>query len=195
MGFTTGQERGYTALKPSGLFPTVGFFHQCIEAGFVPILSPLEAQYYEIGGPNDVQKLRFPLKKATKKLSPVEWELSYQEKWVKEHLNAWKTAYGKTPFFEFYEYRFANILKRQESKYYLLKRELLTTLLPQIGLDQLPLVDDIDHKKQHLFRPNEGTLYTPYNQVFELKYGHRKELSILDLVFHVGVESVRFFVH
>ena len=194
MESTNRQEFNTAHLKSFGLFPSIGFFHQCIKAKYVPIISPLDSQYYEIAGPNGVQILRFPLSKTSKKLNPEHWEFSFQEKWVREHENAWKTAYGKSPFFEYYEYRFLEILKRENPSYFNTKKEILQTLLPLIGLDYLPIKNDTDPNNEHFFRPNTETLQESYYQTFENKFGHRKELYILDLLFNKGIDSVLYFI-
>lgn len=194
MESTNRQEFNTADLKSFGLFPSIGFFLQCMKAEYVPVISPLDSQFYEIGGPNGVQILRFPVSKASKKLNAENWEFSFQEKWVREHENAWKTAYGKSPFFEYYEYRFLEILKRENSSYFSTKKEILLTLLPLIGLDYLPLKNSTDPNNEHFFRPNTKTKQKIYYQAFENKFGHRKELYILDLLFNKGVDSVFYFI-
>ena len=193
---STNRQKFNTAhLKPFGLFPSIGFFHQCIKAKYVPIISALDSQYYEIAGPNGVQILRFPVSKASKKLNPEYWEFSFQEKWVREHENALKTAYGKSPFFEYYEYRFIEILKREDPSYFNVKKKIIHTLLPLIGLDYLTLNDSTQANTEHLFKPNTKVRQQPYYQTFENKFGYREESFILDLLFNKGIDSVLYFSH
>jgi hypothetical protein len=59
----------------------------------------------EITGINGKQLLSIPLLKHTRKLEYKKVEISYQENWQNEFIHALRSAYGRSPFFEYYDYK------------------------------------------------------------------------------------------
>jgi hypothetical protein len=175
-----------------GLLPSISFFcHVAHKQRCIPITNT-ESTYYLIGGPNQIETLRIPLTHESKHKLPEFWEISYQHKWVREHKNAWKTAYGKSPFYHFYDYKFERILDLQITSFKTLQITLIREILPWIGLDHIPI--DVTNTEPINKGFHENTLpYFEYYQVFEHKFGHRKDLSIIDLIFHLGPESAAYF--
>ena len=68
---------------------------------------------YNIAGPNNIQTLTVPITQDDKHNPITQVRINYNENWIRDHKHAWQTAYGKSPFFEFYDYRFWSILDAQ----------------------------------------------------------------------------------
>lgn len=120
--------------------------------------------------------------------------------WRKLHWNALVSAYMMSPFFEYYADEFAPFY---EKKYEFLLdfneslRELVCSLIdiePKIALTG-EYIPDVDDDFRETIRPKhngEDTSFVPvpYYQVFREKFGFIPNLSIVDLLFNMGPESV-----
>lgn len=135
------------------------------------------SNFYWIAGPNSLQKLQIPIQHDCKVEIPENRKISYNHKWVAEHKNAWKTAYGKSPFYEYYDYRLHEILDYKFETIGELSYSLLQTINPLIGGKNLKIKEQNMDVKIEIF---------PYYQVFEDRYGFRQPVSILDLLFNLG---------
>ncbi len=176
-----------------GLFPPVSYFQFAANRGEISLFTNLELSHYCISGANQIETLRIPLLHESKNKTPINWQISYQHKWVREHQNALRTAYGKSPFFEFYDYKLFEILDQQITSFPLLQETLIKQILPWLGLDELNVISSDLEKSRHYFRSLLSTPTKEYSQVFETKFGHRKNLSIIDLLFNIGPECAAYF--
>lgn len=155
---------------------------------------------------NGVMALSIPLLKGKHQQAPiraVEVDNSYD--WQLLHWKSIQTAYGSSPFFEYYE----DDLKRLYQKKYRLLfdfcldlQELVLKWLqfrptirfstefvkevtaPQIDFRNIILPKHYDQNNDPHFSA------VPYPQVFEEKHGFLPNLSILDLLFCTGPEAV-----
>ena len=125
--------------------------------------------------------------------------------WRRLHWNALQTAYGESPFFEYYADELHPFFERHWDFLYDFNLE-ITLLLCQ-WLDIQP---DIRHTDSYVgteetqmpdfrtaIRPKHAPIdadFTPkeYYQVYRATYGFLPNLSILDLLFNEGNESVFF---
>lgn len=184
-----------TDLKIYGLFPDVSYFKFASLQGKIAPFSHLEQAHYAVSGANQIEILRIPLTHDSKKKDPAFWEISYQHKWLREHQNAWRTAYGKSPFYEYYDYKIWDILNQQIPSFKSLQESVMAVLLPWLGLEELTIITLEPVESGHFFRSIKDTPYREYSQVFENKFGHRNNLSILDLLFNLGPECAFYFRH
>ena len=176
-----------------GLFPPIAYFQLAANTNKIALFTHAESAHYAISGANQIELLRIPITHDTKNREPQFWEISYQHKWVREHQNALKTAYGKSPFFEFYDYQIFEILNRNIPSFQELQLQLMQRMLPWLSLEELEIVDfDIQEGKHFLSTLNQ-TPCKQYYQVFENKFGHINRLSIIDLIFNIGPESASYF--
>ena len=135
--------------------------------------------------------------------------ISNHGKWRTEHWNALQSAYGESPFFEFYE---DDIRPFFENRWeYLLDFNMAITekmcelldIHPHIELtssyqNSLPIGEGwggtdfrtIIHPKH----PQEDSDFSPkpYYQVYKERFGFLPNLSILDLLFNMGNEAVLY---
>ncbi len=162
---------------------------------------------------NGVQALTVPvehtnLSPLTSHLSPLvkDLRISDHNQWRRVHWNALQSAYSESPFFEYYA---DDLRPFFEQKYnYLIDfneaiRQKVCELIdihPQITYTT-EYTSDIQHQTSDIvdFRdvinakhpqPDEGFTPKEYWQVFQHKHGFLPNLSILDLLFNMGPESI-----
>jgi len=163
-----------------------------------------------IAAANGVQRLSIPLKKGKNRQQNIrEVEISYDEHWQSEHWHSIKSAYGNSPYFEFYVDELQPFFKQKEtflwdwnmgllqkmvellqvdcalelSEKYVTTKEVEES--PTASLRQLDLRNSIQPK---ISRHKEDPNFEParYGQVFMEKHGFLGNLSTLDLLFCVG---------
>lgn len=112
-------------------------------------------------------------------------KISYATNWQNQLVNALKTSYGKSPFFEFYGYRFESIILRDY--------ELLWDLNWAILLDLfhcLKMEINIEIIKCEVIDRSFERHVSPYYQVFHEKLEFIPHLSVLDLIFNEGPDAL-----
>lgn len=144
---------------------------------------------------------------ALSKTSIKDVRISNHGKWRTEHWNALQSAYGESPFFEFYE---DDIRPFFENRWeYLLDFNMAITekmcelldIHPHIELtssyqNSLPIGEgwgETDFRTIiHPKHPREDSDFSPkpYYQVYKERFGFLPNLSILDLLFNMGNEAV-----
>jgi len=124
--------------------------------------------------------------------------------WRHLHWNALQSAYGESPFFEYYqddirpffEQRWTFLLDFNE----VICSEMckLIDIQPKVGYTE-SYIREQDLKNRQDFReainpkhpvPDAEFTARPYYQVYQQKHGFLPNLSILDLLFNMGPESV-----
>jgi hypothetical protein len=155
-----------------------------ISADIQPItnLAPFSAlnkpNRYNIAGPNNIQTLTVPITQDDKHNPITQVRINYNENWIRDHKHAWQTAYGKSPFFEYYDYRFWSILDAQPVMLSDLIYPWNQLLFAQLGLSSSESTSK--ETQQNVIQ------IKPYPQVFEVKFGFRSEVSGIDLLFNQG---------
>lgn len=143
-----------------------------------------------LAGPNGVQTLTVPLEKGKHQRMPIQQvRISFRDDWPRQHEQAIRTAYGRSPYFEFYADALFATLQQPPATLWDLNQAMLRTL---IRLLQLPLIpgttaDFIPPDQPGFLRP--ATLpqtLPPYPQVFTDRHGFTPGLSVLDALFCLG---------
>lgn len=147
---------------------------------------------YNIPGPNQLQTLVVPILAHTKNGMYSDVLIDYSQKWIREHKNALQTAYGKSPFFEYYDYRIFNIFDQEIPDLNTLNITLLRDICKWVGLEHLPLNILQDTENAQFAQPNKPAA-PEYNQVFHEKFGFRPNVSIVDLLFNQGPLAKSYF--
>jgi len=136
----------------------------------------------DFAGINGKQSVIIPLVGVTKKGDYKSVKLSYQTNWHHQLFNALKTAYGKSPFFEYYDYKIEPIIKKGHTFLYDLNMELLLFTLQALKVDIA-----IKEVEQERFEgPKLIIDNVRYYQVFEDKNGFISNVSIIDYLFNMS---------
>ncbi len=133
---------------------------------------------YKIAGPNNIQSLTVPITQDDKHNPISQVRINYNENWIKDHKHAWQTAYGKSPFFEYYDYRFWSILDARPVMLSDLLHPWNQLLFVQLGLSAVESTSK--EIQQNIIQ------IKPYPQVFDVKFGFRSDVSGIDLLFNQG---------
>jgi hypothetical protein len=134
-----------------------------------------------------------------------ELKLDYKKPWVIQHQRAIISAYRTSAYFEYYQDELFEILDRKYERLFDLNLALIEFFIEKTGIkvdlrltEEYNIAPDIDDLRDviHPKRPNsilsELDLEKPYFQVFSQKYGFQEDLSIMDLLFNEGPDSIMF---
>lgn len=146
---------------------------------------------------NGVMNLTVPIEKPVS-LTAAKWRdirISRHGSWWNVHRVALESAYGRTPFFEFYIDRFKPFLDNHVVDRYPLLADLnmaanavicdilgITTEITA-SIPENPNVVDFQAKRLPTFQP------ISYYQIRQADFGFIPHLSILDLIFNIGPEA------
>ncbi|KOY87193.1 hypothetical protein AD998_14490 [bacterium 336/3] len=154
---------------------------------------------FQIVTSQGTQSFSVPVVKGNQKKALKEIKIDYHESWVNVHWRSIFSAYGKSPFFEYYANFFEKILYKKPIFLVDLNMEILTTCLKLIGIKKN---FEITEKYLNLEKNSEYTdfrsaihpknksqidsIYKPmaYQQVFGSKF--EDNMSIIDLLFCEG---------
>jgi hypothetical protein len=179
------------------VFPSVEWYSNRIEENSFGINpnenTPHSVHHYQIATAQGPQTLIIPLVKDTKNQPWAYRKISYQHKWIKEHQNALQTAYGKSPFFEFYDYKIFHVWKNEPENLGELFIQTAQIIHPYLGLDHLKLdwSESEIKEKQEKTSPENKKIYP---QVFSDVIGFLPHMSIIDLLFNLGPEAPEHWI-
>ena len=150
---------------------------------------------------NGLQKLTVPVKHSKIKFSMLEAKIDNTIAWQKNHWRSIQSAYSSSPFFEFYKDSLEVFFSKKYIKLLDLNMNTIKMISEWLEVDlnndfSKKYVEDyntifdlrnlIEHKnKTKKLIPN-------YTQVFSNKNGFINDLSIIDLIFNEGPNSLRF---
>lgn len=156
---------------------------------------------------NGVMPLSVPIESAGGKKCPIrDVCIAEHGNWRHLHWNALISAYNSTPFFEYYEDDFRPFYEKKYKYLFDFNEELREMICSLLSLDMSNIrytedyVSDItfpDTDLREVLSPKKDFKVfdpdfcsTPYYQVFDDKYGFTENLSIVDLLFNMGNESL-----
>ena len=177
---------------PLFCLPELGWFRQLPEMGVLKIVNyevfPEDHRFKRIdfAGQQGLQQFTIPLINDSRQGDYKSVKISYQTNWHNQLVNALQTAYGKSPFYEYYDYRLNPIFKKAPTYLYDLNLELLHLMLKAFKLDLT--IEETQGGEYSAPELNIGNL--PYYQVFRDRNGFIDNLSALDFLFNEGWENL-----
>jgi hypothetical protein len=126
-------------------------------------------------------------------------KISYESNWMDLHLKSLQSAYRSSPYFEYFEDDFIKLYSEKEkflADFNIKCIKLISNLLDldldfKISNEYVEKTNDIIDLRDLSNARKEKKIETPkYIQVFESKHGYLNNLSILDLIFSEGKNSV-----
>ena len=159
---------------------------------------------YAAGG---VESLTLPVvhEGGTSSLPIREIRVDWSRDWLPRMERAIVSAYESSPYFEYYRDSLFDILESRPEKLFDLNISLIHYFLGKIGISA-----DIDFTTEyerpgetapdirdlrgliHPKRPSILKTEKPYWQVFAAKYGFKSDLSVMDLLFNEGPDSISY---
>lgn len=138
--------------------------------------------------------LSVPLKKGKTLKLITEVEIAYDTNWPTKHISAIRSAYGSAPYFEHYCEPIFELIAAQSKYLFDLNNEINEFLVKNNFIKSANYSTEyLIGQQGNLDYRNSKQAYLevlPYSQVFEFKYGFTNGLSILDLIFNLGPESI-----
>jgi len=127
--------------------------------------------------------------------------ISQHDHWRHRHWQALVSSYENTPYFEFYQDDFRPFYEREYEFLFDFNMEILSTCLRLLDMDvQMLPTDDYQKEMTQDFRDaispkipySQDAQFSPvaYYQMFADRHGFLPNLSIADLLFNLGPESV-----
>ena len=151
----------------------------------------------DIYGANGKLRLSIPKqRKGSSKTIIENLKISYRNNWQKQHWNAIESAYNSSPFFEYYKDDLKPFFEEKEEYLVNFNSKLQNAILSMLQQENI-----IKNTTEYLHKGDFFDLrnYTwklknqeKYDQVFMEKQGFIPNLSILDLLFNLGPESIDY---
>lgn len=163
-----------------------------------------------IAAANGPQTLTVPVERQAggQRLLTRDVRISDHGNWRHQHWNALASAYGESPFFEFYADDIRPFFERKWTFLYDFNTEICAKMCELIGIEPdvepttgfaAPDSPELDGTADYrdAIRPKHplpDPTFEPrrYYQVYEAKHGFTPNLSILDLLFNMGNESLLY---
>ncbi len=152
---------------------------------------------------NGPESLNVPVvhENGTFSLPIKEIRVEYTTPWVMRTERAIESAYSSSPFFIYYKDALFSILDSHPATLWELNRRIIDFFCSKIGIspdfrettDYSPAEEDyreVIHPKRENTVMRDLGMERPYWQVFRDKYGFVPGLSIMDLLFNEGPESI-----
>jgi len=189
-------------------FPNVANFVVMIQAGKITFEwdDNFQKQTYRnrcyIYGANGKLSLNIPIihtQKERQKYRDV--KIHNTDKWQINHWKSIESAYKTSPFFEFYEDDLKSLFDNHYENLYDYNIECFQTLCDCLQIElavdktseyQHSTTDILDCRKLVQAKKEQLFKFHPYTQVFKAKHGFISNLSILDLLFNEGPNSVMY---
>lgn len=186
---------------PSYYLPPISWFTRMQNSG-EPILVEQWANYRKqtlhnrcwIDSPNGKLSLTVPVDRSTfvgGKCLMKDVQVSEHSDWQRQHWYALESSYFNSPFFEYLQDDFRPIYNKRWKWLMDLNEELVEKCLEVINAPHV----EIGRTEEFVRVENDEFVFEPkeYYQVFKQKNGFLPDLSIIDLIFNMGPESVLFF--
>jgi len=156
----------------------------------------------DIYSPDGKLSLVVPVVKGSKNHTKVkDVKISYDFKWQRLHWMSLQACYRRSAYFEYYEDEFAPFYEKKYDYLFDYNEQLLQFILKAIKMPltlnytetyeaQYPALTDLRNTITPKKEP--GFNQKPYFQVFDDRNGFMKNLSIVDLLFNQGPQTINY---
>ena len=195
---------GFT-LSPDAVKPSVVYLEACEHYRKQTYRNRFK--YYAADG---VQSLSFPVVhgEGAQKLLITEVEVDWSTPWLVRTERAISAAYESSAYFDYYKDELFSLLERRPARLFDLNLSILRFFLDKTGIRaDIRLTEEFTpegsckygedlreaiHPKRRNDILRDLELEKPYFQVFARKYGFVPNLSIMDLLFNEGPDSILY---
>ncbi len=151
---------------------------------------------------NSMQDLIVPINRRQRREPIEKLEISYAERWQQVHWGAIVSSYKVSPYFDFYAHHFekfynsfqAKTLWELNTQAHEMVKEIVGINTPEKQTEVFRKAYPNDYRNQ--CRPKDqfqtSFQHSSYLQVFQDRHGFVKNLSVLDLIFNEGPNSISF---
>ncbi len=155
-----------------------------------------------IHSPNGSLNLIVPVIKGSKNHTLVkDVKISYDFKWQRLHWMSLQTSYRSSAYFEYYEDELANFYEKKWEFLFDYNEELLDLMYRFLKINinydytnsfEATYPELIDYRESIHPKHASNISFKPYFQVFEERNGFLPNLSIVDLIFNQGPQSIKY---
>ncbi|MDL2291720.1 WbqC family protein [Bacteroides sp. OttesenSCG-928-F21] len=193
-------------LAPVSYYSKLLAYDRCVIEQYDHYLKQTYRNRCHIAGPGGLLPLSIPIVKPdSPKCAMKDIRISDHGNWRHLHWNAIESAYNSTPFFEYYKDDFRPYYERRFDFLCDFNEELMQLVCELIDLS--PQVErsneykttfeaneydfrETIHPKRDCRESDPEFTVRPYYQVFEERHGFLPDLSIIDLLFNMGPETL-----
>jgi len=128
--------------------------------------------------------------------------ICYNENWTLKHWRAIESAYNASPYFLYYKDELELILNKKHSTLIDLNMDIIAFVFKKLKTkkevllsdDYVSIITERTKDYRNVFSPkNKETIQLPpYDQVFTDRFGFQSDISILDLLFNLGPDSLGY---
>jgi WbqC-like protein family. len=203
-------ESSYSLLLPSLFFPPIAYF-QCLSTYGCAIIESQETfpkqtlrnRTYILTA-NGIESINVPIvREKSIRQTTSQVHICYKDHWSSKAWRAITSAYGQSPYFEYFENDIHKFFSTEYSSLWELNNAILTYFLQKLDLDtKISYTNDFipptknQKDMRHVFSSQKSMANTfsqdsfiPYTQCFCNKFDFISNLSCLDLLFMNGNES------
>lgn len=130
-------------------------------------------------------------------------DICYNENWAAKHWRAIESAYNSSPYFLYYKDDVEAILNKKHRTLLELNMDILAFVFKKLKVTKEIILstdfvtagagaDIEDYRNRFSPKNKEIIQLSPYDQVFEDRFGFVPNLSILDLLFNMGPDSLGY---
>ena len=150
---------------------------------------------------NGLHKLTIPVKHSKIKFSMLNAEIDNKIAWQKNHWRSIQTAYSSSPFFEFYKDSLEQVYNKKYTYLVKFNFDMIKLVFEWLDIEiklklskEYKVVYDnsLDLRKKIENQKHSISKNKIYNQVFFEKNGFLNDLSIIDLIFNEGPNSLSY---
>jgi|SRR6185437_2172754 len=154
-----------------------------------------------IRGANQIDTLSVPISNPHAKVLTREVKIDYTSNWVNQHRRAIQSAYGNSPFYEYYASYFEEVWEKKHKYLFDMNMEFLGLCIRLLGIEKELQLTQRYEKKTSLFDRRESVstkrMSENYDKIALANYpqlfgsNFEPNLSVMDLLFNEGKSALK----